>query len=174
MNPLERLGDALAELEEPNNPIVFKEDTEWVVLSFAPFERRVFPSWKEAYAHAYTVARIPFAVIETIQECSMNNESEREALAEVVYYWDVSENVGSKAWDQLAEGQRDVWRSAADVVLAAGFRRQWPITAARPYSESTDIAHGAWETDDLEEFAMDLMAVVVHRRAALEAARDAS
>jgi hypothetical protein len=70
MIPLERLADALAELEEYNNPIVFEEDTDWVVLSFAPFERRVFASWGEAYAHAYTVARIPLTVIEAIQECS--------------------------------------------------------------------------------------------------------
>lgn len=70
MNPTERLGDALAELDETHNPIVFKENTEWVVLSFGPFERRTFPSHAEAYHHAYTIARIPFAVIEAIQECS--------------------------------------------------------------------------------------------------------
>jgi hypothetical protein len=72
MEPLERLGDALAELDETNRPLVFKDpgDTDWTVLTFGPYDRRVFPSWGEAYAHAYTVARIPFAVIETIQECS--------------------------------------------------------------------------------------------------------
>lgn len=68
MNPTERLGDALAELdEEYHEPCVFKEDGEWVVLSFGPFERRTFPSWVEAYHHAYTIARIPVTVVETIQ-----------------------------------------------------------------------------------------------------------
>ena len=72
MNPTERLGDALAELEEDHKPIVFRDegDTDWTVLSFAPFDRRRFPSWGEAYHHAYTIARIPFAVIEATQECS--------------------------------------------------------------------------------------------------------
>lgn len=70
MYPLERLGDALAELEEDHKPIVFKEGGEWVALSFGPFERRTFPSHAEAYHHAYTIARIPFAVIEATQECS--------------------------------------------------------------------------------------------------------
>lgn len=40
----------------------------------------------------------------------------------------------------------------------------------RPYSEAVDVEHGAWETDDIEERAHDLLAVVAHRRA--EAARE--
>ena len=67
------LTAALTELDEEYiNPIVFKEpgEQDWTVLTSAPFEKRVFPSWVEAYHYAYTVARIPFAVIETIQECS--------------------------------------------------------------------------------------------------------
>lgn len=40
---------------------------------------------------------------------------------------------------------------------------------ARPYSEATDIEYGAWETDDIEEHAQDMLAVVRFRRAAAEA-----
>ncbi|WP_336633609.1 MULTISPECIES: hypothetical protein [unclassified Microbacterium] len=35
----------------------------------------------------------------------------------------------------------------------------------RPYSEAVDTEHGAWDTDDIEEHAHDLLAVVRHRRA---------
>jgi hypothetical protein len=91
-------------------------------------------------------------------------EDEREALAKTVYYWDVSENVGSATWERLLDGQRDVWRSAADVIIAAGFRRQRPIT------------------DDMIEEARTARALALHAgrgweeamRSALEAARDAS
>lgn len=38
---------------------------------------------------------------------------------------------------------------------------------ARPYSEATDIEYSAWETDDIEEHAQDMLAVVRYRRAAV-------
>ncbi|PNW10656.1 hypothetical protein C1632_02535 [Microbacterium testaceum] len=36
--------------------------------------------------------------------------------------------------------------------------------AERPYSEAVDIELGAWETDDIEERALDLLTVVARRR----------
>lgn len=39
----------------------------------------------------------------------------------------------------------------------------------RPYDEATDHQYAAWETDDMEEHAHDMLAVVRHRRAALSA-----
>jgi len=38
------------------------------------------------------------------------------------------------------------------------------IYTERPYSESTDVQYGAWETDDIEEHAFDMLAVVKYRR----------
>lgn len=107
---------------------------------------------------------------------------EREALAKVIYYWDVSENVGSKAWDQLTEGQRDTWRDAADKILAAGFRRQGPITEARKAWFEYEALAG--QIDNLERSGPAALPVFFQRtrrirdradatRAALEAARDA-
>lgn len=34
----------------------------------------------------------------------------------------------------------------------------------RPYDEATDHEYGAWETDSIEEHALDMLAVVRHRR----------
>lgn len=39
--------------------------------------------------------------------------------------------------------------------------------AERPYDDAADHQYGAWETDDMEEYAHDLLAIVRHRRAAL-------
>ncbi|WP_427870564.1 hypothetical protein [Leucobacter luti] len=39
-------------------------------------------------------------------------------------------------------------------------------TAERPYAEEVDHEYGAWDTDDLEEHAHEMLAVVRHRRAA--------
>lgn len=85
-------------------------------------------------------------------------DDEREALARTVYYWDVSEDVGSQAWEQLTENQRDVWREAADAILAAGFRRQGPITDTPPATaEVVDERHPecvkAWP--ECESFGYD-------------------
>ena len=38
----------------------------------------------------------------------------------------------------------------------------------RPYDEPTDHEYGAWETDALEEHALDILAVVSHRRALIQ------
>ena len=80
---------------------------------------------------------------------------------------DHADRVADERDDPLIAELSDALRTAA-----AGFRRQGPITDARPYSEATDIEYGAWETDDIEEHALDMLAVVAHRRAALEAARE--
>lgn len=49
----------ITEYEADPNPIVFKdEDHKWVALMFRPFSAPRFDSWREAYAHAYTVTRI--------------------------------------------------------------------------------------------------------------------
>lgn len=34
----------------------------------------------------------------------------------------------------------------------------------RPYDEAMDHQYGAWESDDIEEAAHDMLAVVAHRR----------
>lgn len=114
-------------------------------------------------------------------------DAEREALAKTVYYWDVSEDVGSKAWEQLTEGMRDVWREAADAILAAGFRRQGPTTGGWEYGirpEDDDVPLGVSPMPTLDAArtrANNIRGgwIIVRRRKAgpwepVEAARDAS
>lgn len=57
------------------------------------------------------------------------------------------------------------------VALLAALRARPTLDrgAQRPYDEATDHEYGAWETDDLEEHALDMLAVVAHRRAILAA-----
>lgn len=43
---------------------------------------------------------------------------DREALAKVMFLWDISENINQPKWEKLNESQRDVWREGADAVIA--------------------------------------------------------
>ncbi|UOQ58112.1 hypothetical protein MUN78_04500 [Leucobacter allii] len=52
------------------------------------------------------------------------------------------------------------------VASAAGVATRPAPTEERPYSEDIDHEYGAWETNDIEEHAHDMLAVVQHRRAA--------
>jgi hypothetical protein len=80
-------------------------------------------------------------------------DDEREALARVI-----EEGWGNPTWDGVT--LRPIDRQIADAVLAAGFRRQGPITDAQ-----ITAALVGWEGQPTRVDAM---------RAALEAARDAS
>jgi len=81
-------------------------------------------------------------------------ETEREALSLTIF--NATHDL------KLSLGDYDV-NPLTEAILAAGFRRL-SESGIRPYDEATDHEYGAWETDDLEEHAHDMLAVVRHRR----------
>lgn len=67
------------------------------------------------------------------------------------------------------DGVIDSDRGVGFPFKASDFERVNPERPAnpymeRPYIEAVDIEHGAWETNDIEERAFDLLAVVRQRR----------
>jgi len=140
-------------------------------ISGAQTQRQVAGSIFDAWLAAHDAAL--FAALSTPPA-----DDVREALAHILWEAAVGDNpegVPGESWEELL-AEEPVWAQGyyfqADAAMRAFevLPRGTVIEPKRPYSEAVDVEHGAWETDDIEERAHDLLAVVAFRRA--EAARE--
>jgi hypothetical protein len=92
-----------------------------------------------------------------LQNSEPSDTDEREALARVIFLQQYPNSEG--AWDAPGDLGKALWYQRADVILAAGWRRQGQITEAM-----VAAALEAWESKLYRDTAM---------RAALEAAEEA-
>lgn len=108
---------------------------------------------------AATMMRSALHVLSAEPPTDDERDGIREAIDEAAARY-----LGNTFTDAVTDGLVDVIRDAVLASPAWRNRHRGPITDARPYSEAVDIELGAWETDEIEERAHDLLAVVRHRR----------
>lgn len=124
-------------------------------------------------------ARVILQLIASQETPNPPSTGEREVIARIIFHPHTND-LARASWLDAAERYPDSatafvhhreMESVNRLVSSPVWhnRHRDPIAEVRPYAEAVDIEHGAWETDDIEERAYDLLAVVRYRRS-LEAA----